>query len=349
MNVLMVGVHHKRMGGMWTVAASYIENQKYNQNIKLTYIPTITSGTIVQRSLFMLNGYRKILWRFWTKEVDIVHVHMAEKGSTFRKGLIVKLWRKKNKKIIIHLHAGPFMAWYSVQNPRIQKYIQSILNDASKICVLGEYWKNQLSSIVNPQIISVLYNGIKCPEKNPYNENGKNIIYLGVMCKNKGIYDLINAIESIDTNIEPTIKVQLCGIDLEGDVADIIQMKNLNERIEMMGWIDEKTREKVFRNAILMVLPSYFEGLSMAVLEAMAHGVPVITTNISTMPELLGESISLVEPGNCDQLSRYIFDLIENKNERKRMSRIEFERVRNLFSEETFINKTLDIYNECFK
>lgn len=220
MNVLMVGVDKERLGGMWTVANNYISNQKFNEQVNLDYIATSTNGSIIKRIIFMIKGIRKIKRMLKKKTYDIVHIHMAEKGSTFRKGYVAKICKKRGYKVVIQLHAGPFTDWYDTLNNHKQNKVKRIFDYADKVLVLGEFWKNELAKIVSSQKIEVLYNGIKIPEKNFYNSQNKTIIFMGVLKKEKGIYDLIDAIKIIDDKIPEEIKVLLCGNDIDGKVKE---------------------------------------------------------------------------------------------------------------------------------
>lgn len=343
-NVLMVGVGPKRVGGMWTVADQYIKSKKFNSKVNLTYIATSTNGSKLLRFIYMLIGYIKILWVLNFKPIDIVHIHMAEKGSAFRKGRVAKWAARRGKKVIIHLHAGPFMTWYNSVSINKQKRIKKIFEYADYLLVLGEYWKKELTVIIPESKMIVLYNGVDCPEENPYNSDTRNIVYFGVMRKEKGTYDLINAIGLINNQLPNYLKVVLCGNDLEGDISETIEKAGLKERFILTGWVTGEKKEDIFRNAMIDVLPSYFEGLSMTVLEAMARGIPVVTTNISTMPEVIGETKNLVEPGNVNQLASTLLRLMNDKEERNRLSKLEYVRVKEIFSQECMIDKTLEIY-----
>lgn len=340
----MVGVGPKRVGGMWTIADQYIKNKEFNDKVNLTYIATSTNGSILIRFLYMLWGYIKILWVLHTKPIDIVHIHMAEKGSTFRKGRVAKWGRKKKKKVIIHLHAGPFMAWFNTLSQKKQNAVIQIFGYADTVLVLGKYWKKELTTIIPSKKMTVLYNGVECPKSNPFNPNAKNIVYFGVMRKEKGTYDLIEAIKLIDNQLPESTKVVLCGNDLEGDIPIIIEKAGLNDRFELPGWVFGNQKEKIYLNAMIDVLPSYFEGLSMSILEAMARGIPVITTNISTMPELVDDRC-MINPGNVTSLAERILNLTKSDNERRRISGIEFEKVKSEFSITMFIDKTITIYS----
>lgn len=349
MKVLMVGVGKKRVGGMLTVAEQYLTDEVFNENVDLIYVSTSTNGSIFTRFFCMIVGYIKILFILSFRKVDIIHIHMAEKGSTFRKGKVAKWGKLFRKKVIIHLHAGPFMSWYSSLDDNRKHKIQEIFSYSDKVLVLGEFWKNELKKIIPYERMVVLYNGVECPTNNLYNPFAKNIVYFGVMNKAKGTYDLLEAIHNIESRLDKEIKILLCGNDLVGDIQSTINRLGLEKRVKMLGWINKNEQINIFKNAMISVLPSYFEGLSMTIIEAMAYGIPVITTNISTMPEVLGNDAYLIEPGDTLALGEYLLRLSNGKDERIEMSKNEHLRAKDLFSRTALINSTLKIYNSIMK
>lgn len=346
MKVLMVGVSEKRVGGMNTVAQYYKNDEKFNKKVSLKYVSTSTNGTKITRLLYMFYGYIKVIYNLLFFKPDIVHIHMAEKGSVYRKGYVAKISKRHKKKVIIHLHAGPFMAWYDSINEKSQKKVLKIFSYADKVLALGDYWKKELSRIIDEKKISVLYNGVECPNKNNYNSKSKNIIYFGVMKKEKGIYDLLDAIKIIDNKLDKDIKVLLYGNDLVGDVQNKIDELKLNDRVRMMGWFSREQIDEILKNAMINILPSYFEGLSMTIIEGISYGIPTITTNISTMPEILGDYKYMIDPGDINSLSKFIYDLSENENNRLKISDFLYKRSIKLFSIKKQIENTLKIYEE---
>jgi len=346
MNVLMVGVSSKRYGGMWTVVQNYMDSKEFQSHVNLVYVATSTNGSKITRALYMLLGYIKILFFLISKKTDIVHVHMAEKGSVFRKGLVVKLGKFFGCKVIIHMHAGAFMAWYNAQNDKVKKIVLGILTGADRILVLGEYWKEQLKDIVTEDRIGVLYNSVQVPEKNNYNVESSNIVYMAVVKKEKGIYDLLQAMADIDEKLDSTIKLLIYGTDLEGGIQEKIKSMNLADRVIYKGWINEEGRDDVMKNAMLSVLPSYYEGLSMSIIEAMSYGVPVVTTNISTMGEVLGDKVVLINPGDVPALAAELMSFCESKEKRHTSSEYLYNRACEIFKVEEHVDKLLKIYDE---
>ncbi len=344
-HVLMVGVSQSRVGGMSTVAKLYLDDDMLNREVQLKYIPTSTSGTLFRRAIFMLVGYARILVHLLIRKTDIVHVHMAEKGSVFRKGFVIRLASKLKKKTIIHLHAGAFMGWYSSLSGSSKRRVKNILNSSDSVVVLGEYWKKEISALIPEKKIVVIYNGVQIPMNNPYSLRARNITYFGVLKKEKGIYDLLDAVRTINDKLESDIKIVLCGKDLDGGVEKTIIDYKLEERVEMTGWVSGSDKKKILQNAMINVLPSYYEGLSMSVIEGIAHGVPTIATKISTMPEILGKNAFLARPGNAHEIANYILELVNSGELRLETSNYVYKRAKEMFSIESFITNTLMLYN----
>lgn len=346
MNVCMVGVDNKRIGGMWTVAETYIKSESFNKVVNLAYIPTNTYGSAVSRVFAMLKGYGQLIGKLAFGKVDLVHIHMAEKGSTYRKGIAVWIAKAFRKKIVLQLHAGPFPAWYETRNGVSKWMIRSFFKKADMVLALGDFWKEQLGTLVDPKKIRVLYNGSYCPEANLYNPDGDKMLYLGVMKKAKGTFDLIRAMALIDDKLPKEITLWLCGTAEEEGIAELIRELGLEDRIKLPGWINKEQRLALFKEARMVIHPSYFEALSMTVIEAMCYGLPVITTKISTMPELLGENAPLVEPGDVEGLAALILKLSNDKEMRMEISESVYNRARTYFSTEQNISETLRLYRE---
>ncbi len=314
LNVLMVGVDEKRIGGMWSVAETYINNKIYNKLVNLKYVATSTGGSKTKRIIIMIFGYLTILKYLLKKDVDIIHIHMAEKGRVYRKGFVIKLAKLFKVKTVVQMHAGPIMNWYNTLSDKQKLRVKTILNSPDRLLVLGNYWKEQLCEIVPNNKILVLYNGVDCAYSNRYNINGIYITFMGMITRRKGAYDLIDAIKLIDKELPNEMKILLCGFDEGNKAQEYSKSLNLSHRILFPGWIGKEKKNEYLKDTCICVLPSYFEGLSMTVIESISYGIPVVTTNISTMPEIIGNDIHMIEPGDINDLSKMIKDLVINKS-----------------------------------
>ena len=340
----MIGVDDTSIGGMLSVSNQFKSSVLYNENVELFYIPTATRKNVFIKILFFFKALVNICWCLKRNNIDIVHIHMAEKTSVSRKAIVMSLAKKYGCKIVVQLHAGPFMKWYDSLTDKKKKAIRKVVNMPDKLLVLGNYWYDQLLKIVDEKKLGVLYNGVIVPQSNPYNPNAKNITFFGHLKKEKGIYDLLIAIEQIKEKLPEDTKLNLCGTSDEFDINHYINEHKLSEVVNYCGWINGIKKEDILKNTAISVLPTYIEGLSMTVLEGMAYGIPIVTTNVTTMPEMLGGIVDLIEPGSIDSLSSGIIDLLFNKQKRIVISHEEFERANSTFGVEKIIEQTLRIY-----
>lgn len=342
----MVGVDKNRKGGMWSVAENYILSNTYNERVNLTYIATSTGGTIIRRVFKMLKGIIQVYYTLKTKKVDVVHIHMAEKGSVYRKGIVIRMARRAGKKVVVQMHAGPIMSWYKSLDVKHQRRVKKIFDNCDLMLVLGEYWRNEIKQLISDSKIRVLYNGVVIQKSNEYSLNNKNILFLGMVTRRKGAFDLIDAIKKIDTEIDSDIRVVFGGIDGNNELEKYSEKLGLSSRIIFKGWIGEEEKRQCYKNAMICALPSYFEGLSMTIIEAMSYGVPVVTTNISTMREIVGDDYNLINPGDVDSLADSLLYLIKNESNRQAISSYLYDRANKNFGLEHNIEKTIEYYKE---
>lgn len=345
-NVLMVGVDKTSIGGMLTVAKHFLDDKKYLDAVNVYYVGTATRKSPLIKMLYFMVKIPWIIAILCTKKIDIVHVHMAEKTSVYRKGLVMRIARLFRCKIICQMHAGPFMEWYRQLSPSKQKHIKKIINIPDRMLVLGNYWLEQMKEIVNPSKLGVLYNGVIIPEENNYDAAiAKDISFFGHLKTTKGIYDFLDAISIIKNDLPIDTKINLCGISDEFDIEKELIKRELDKIVLYHGWVvGEKKRDIISRTAI-SVLPTYVEGLSMTVLEGMAMGIPVVTTNITTMPEIIDEIVEMIDPGNANALANAMLTLMCSEQKRKEISDKEYKRVRDVFSVERMIEITLNEYS----
>lgn len=348
MKVLMVGVDKSTKGGMWTVVRNYLNDKEFCKNTNLKYIPTSITGSIAKRLLFNLIAIIRIFFYTVFNSYDILHVHMSEKGSVYRKGIIINIAKLRKAKIIIHMHGAELEKWYITLSQKQQIKVKHIINKADKILILGNYWKEFIGSLISDNSkIEVLYNAVKVANKNNYNLLSNNLLFLGVVGKRKGIYDLIEAMKIIKQNKLCKCKLLIYGPDNTTGINDIINENAMNDYIEYKGWLDNKDKIKVLSNTGINILPSYNEGLPMTILETMAHGIPNISTNIAAIPEVLNnENGIIIEPGIPEILANKIAELINDNKARKEKSEKSYKLIKKVFSIEQHIKKVETIYKE---
>jgi len=102
------------------------------------------------------------------------------------------------------------------------------------------------------------------------------------------------------------------GWDYE-KILSLPKKLGIENRVRFLGYVGEDETPILYNAASVFVLPSFFEGFGLPILEAMACGCPVITSNVSSMPEVAGDAAVLVDPKNDDEIARRILEVLENE------------------------------------
>ena len=351
MTVLMVGVDRSRRGGMWSVVENYLNDKDFCRRINLIYIPTATFGSIPRRLVFSAKSFWSIYKLMKHQKVDIVHIHMAEKGSVFRKGVVQLMAKRAGCKTILHMHGADFESWYLGSGPRIRSLVRKILDRADRILILGHYLEPFVKSLLSdPDKTAVLYNSVEVPPENPYRSSATKILFLGVPIQRKGIFDLLSAFQILDGELPPEYQLMICGADdgFNSGISSRIKELRLENRVVLKGWIGKEEKSAVFGQTCVNVLPSYHEGLPMTILETMAFGIPNISTNVAAIPEIVedGKNGVLIEPGNVEDLARAIQKLVLDRDLREKMSESSFRKIESGFSIGGHMDRLLNLYRE---
>lgn len=342
--VLMVGPGRGVRGGISAVVNNYyclgIERM-----VELQYIVSMEEGNKIRKLLVAIISYLKFC--YYINEYDIVHIHMAAQASFTRKALFVKKAYRAKKRIIIHQHAADFDDFFFRQsNIRKKKKIKSIFGMASKVVVLSDEWAKFFGeNICTENKIFILYNGVILPKYEKTNYSDHKVLFLGKLGERKGSYDLLAAIPSILAAI-PDAMFYFGG---DGDIKKhkkIVENKNCKDHVEFLGWIKGEKKEKYLKDISIFILPSYHEGMPMAVLEAMSYGMAAVSTNAGGIPQIIESGISgiRIEAGNVDAIINTLVDLLQNESKKKKLGKAAYERVKEQFDAEKNIKKLCQLY-----
>ena len=350
LRVLMCASSLKVKGGMVSVVRNYLGYRDWG-NVKITFIPThIETNKYLLMAYFAI-AYIRILWLAICGKMDIAHLHVAERGSFYRKAFILQMLKHFGVKVILHHHGAEFDLFYEGLSESRKQYVNRILRMADLNIVLSQRLIQMIKDKSPEAEVDVLYNAVKVPPANPYDIHSHNILFLGRLGKRKGTYDLLEAIKIIDKDLPVDMKFYLCG---DGDIEEVkkrVVMMGISHRIAHIGWTDGQQKENFMAQSLMNVLPSYNEGLPMTILETMAHGIPNVSTSIASIPEVLhnGENGFLITPGDVNMLSKRILQLVNDKDLCVRFSQTSYELIRHSFSLDANIQKLTQIYELSVK
>ena len=351
--VLMFGPDLDATSGISNVVNNWLE-VGLRGKVDLKYISTLkhyVPGRIFFKAIEAMSTYFQ-LFKVSTNTFDIVHIHFSTGMSFYRKLIVFKLAKLKGFKIVIHLHGSNFKQFYQNGNDFKKKLIEKFFNEADAVLVLAKSWQSFCEQFCNKGNIRIIYNGASVDKFNSKINHrvNLNISFMGRLGQRKGIYDLLEAFEKLSSDI-PNAKLVLGGdgdIDL---VKKIIKEKNIENRIDILGWVTGKQKIEVFQKTDIYVLPSYNEGMPGSVLEAMAAGVPIISTPVGAIPEIVIENKNgyLIKPGDINELYSKLKLLSQNKNLRERMGKESKRIIQEKFDVEKIVNKLLKIYEEILE
>jgi len=150
-------------------------------------------------------------------------------------------------------------------------------------------------------------------------------VHLGKLGHGKGSYDLGSAFLARPAELRARARLVLAG---NGDVEELRKAAGQDSRITVLPWIDATERDRLLAESDVFVLPSYAEGVPMSLLEAMASGMPCITTPVGGIPDLITQGVEglLVPPGNVEQLSLALTRMITDDGLRTAAGQRAYER-----------------------
>lgn len=311
---ITIAPHSK--GGIRSVVEGYQENGFFDRHAVKIIWSYEDSGFVIRQCVLIWALIRFIALLIKVSitqdKIGLVHCHVAAHGSFFRKALFAMIARAFKKPVIWHLHASQMKVFYDSQGAWGKRFIQKQFERAHTVIVLSKQWHDYISDIAPRANIYIVPNCVNVkPLRTHTVDAAPHIISLGMVGERKGSYDLINAFAKV-LKVYPAATLTLAG---NGDVERaqmLINTLGLQNRVVLTGWIDAGAREELLTRATIYTLPSYNEGLPVSVLEAMASSLPIITTPVGGLPDLIENGVNgmLVAPGNVDELAAALISLI---------------------------------------
>jgi glycosyltransferase involved in cell wall biosynthesis len=305
--------------------------------------------------IFGLRAYRFLKGKF--SEYDIVHdnqclsyglwgimkhiptIATIHHPITKDRALAIKTARSPLKKL-------QQARWYSFIG--MQKRVALKL---SRIITVSESAKNDISSDFGlaKKRIKVIPNGINTELFYPLDEIKKDpdrlIVTNSADIPLKGLWYLMKAVALVSkTN---GVKLTVIGnVKKNGKIDKLVRQLGIKKLITFTGRIDNNAFLKQYSKASIAIIPSLYEGFGLPAGEAMACGLPVISTTGGALPEVVGDSGILVPPADFEALAKAIKDLLDNPIKAKKLGQAGYRRVINHFTWEKAAEKTVEAYRE---
>lgn len=277
-----------------------------------------------------------------TEQIDLLHTHGTEAG-------IIGRWAAflANTPVVIHeIHGVPFTR---DRNPLLNKFIEVMERISAPLAtILIVKSKKIRDEFLNRGIgrreqYELIYHGVDIDwyrEADSTFESVRevvNLLFIGRLVEGKGLFDLLEAFERLSET--ESVRLWIVGDGpLRESLQTTVDRRGL-EDVRLLGYREDVSG--LLASADVFVLPSYREGTPRVITEALAAGVPVVSTRIAGIPEQVdhGTTGYLYEPGNIEDLERYLGRLVASANRRERMGSAAAKDVNNF---------SLDVANERF-
>jgi glycosyltransferase involved in cell wall biosynthesis len=232
---------------------------------------------------------------------------------------------------------------------------------ATRVMTVSDSSKRDIVRLfgTDPDKISVIYNayderfGVEPREEDVvrvrerYQLHDEFVLYAGNVKPHKNLERLIEAFDIVRTRGLDHLKLVLIGDDISKYAAlrRAVHQHQLHKYVRFLGYLPEETLAVMYRLAGVFVFPSLYEGFGLPPLEAMASGTPVVTSNVSSLPEVAGDAAMLVDPYDPHAIAEGIHRVLTDEALRRDLRRKGLARAHQ-FSWEASVRRVHDIYTE---
>lgn len=278
-------------------------------------------GPFALMPLYFAAAMVRLLAACALRRVDVVHLHMSTGGSTVRKLPLLRLAGLFGVPTILHIHGSRIELYFNALPAWRRRLLVSSIATASRVVVIGEFWRRYMVETLGcaPDKVIVVHNGVPLPPPPTPRTHVKPcvILALGELGPRKGTPELLHALASLRT-LAPGWRAVVAGNGPVEQYRAEAAALGLADRLDLPGWVDAVRVQQLLKSSDVFVLPSHSEGLPVAILEAMAAGLPVVTTPVGAIPDLVvhGETGLMVAPGSVEELTDALVAMVTDPKRR---------------------------------
>jgi glycosyltransferase involved in cell wall biosynthesis len=313
-------------------------------------LETRGGGHIALSPFFLALAVGRIWLEAARGRLAVVHLNLAERGSVFRKAILLAATRLVGGRVLLHLHAAQIMQFHAATGRPGQSLLQWMFRGADHCVVLGEVWRRWFIDQfgVPPGRISIVYNGVPATllaPRTPREDAPFRLLFVGNLLERKGVKDLLRSFAGPSLTVR-NIHLTMAGGGPVDAYRTMAADLGIAGRVSFTGWVSQDEARALMVNADALILPAYDEGLPLVILEALASRTPVICTPVGSIPEVLQDrhTALFVTPGDESGIAEAIANLIDRPELGAELSAAGATLYQRLFTMEAFAASIGSLY-----
>ena len=317
--VLVAGPSRRAAGGVAAVLETLIGSGLADR-FELVHVVTHRDAGGVGKAVQALTGFARASLLLATRQVDVVYVLTSSGFSLRRKAVVAALARLVRRPYVVHVHASDFDGYYREATAWEQLLVRKTLSGAALVIAVSPAWERRLRAL-SPCRTTAIPNPVSIPaEAARLDASPPRIVSLGRLGVRKGSGTIVRALALLGER-HPDARLVLAG---DGDVASVqdeARRLGVGDRVDLPGWIGAEERARTLRTASVFALPSRAEGLPVALLEAMAYGLPAVVSPVGGIPDAFEEGRHgyFVQPDDPDALADRLGSILDDPEKARTM------------------------------
>ena len=294
---------------------------------------------------------------------DVLHCTSNTAPINVKIPLVTTLHDVIFKEITVLKQLNSSASWYQKIGNLYRRFIaNAVIRKSNQLITVSNFEKQNISNIykLDDTKIQTVHNGVNTSFASSIRENQKDevkrkyglpeqfLLHIGNTDPRKNTARVLKAFYNYVNATSEDLKLVLVGLNetkLKSILKDTSLEKELADKIVLTGYVSDEDLPVIFNLAEIFLFPSLREGFGIPIIEAMACGVPVITSNTSSMPEVAGEAACLVNPKSEKEIFEAIQNIQSNKAYKNELIQKGFKQYQ-LFSWENAAKKVLEIYQQ---
>lgn len=337
------------VSGVSSVARFIIDNNQKNHYHHFQQGRKDNDGKGFNRFFRVLKSYKAWKRKLADYPDALIHYNYPlDTPSIVRDYFFIRYAYWHKKRMVIHLHGGLYL--FKEDKPWvIDKILKTVFGYDVPLIVLSEKEKEHICRVYNRDNVYVLPNCIEISVAKAFqrqeNKDRLRLLYLGRIEKNKGIDYILKALKVLDCQGVDFVFRMAGKENIEGEYIGKSE-EVLKDKFEYCGVVSGKNKDDLLKDSDIFIMPSFYEGLPMALLECMSFGVVPVVTNVGSIGEYVkdGENGMIVKVKDTDSIVKAIISIGEERGLLSRMSENARNTIFNRLKLEDYVNTLNNIY-----